>query len=492
MNKLFKFIFLIPYLLIGFSINAQNKAFKDFVSTVDSIYSNLTFNDVSLKDIRVDLKNHNNGVAFAYENPKNGKKYILINYQYLFRKVWQNDKYKDFEVEINKVKKRVDIRKPIIKGILTHEWTHHFLNHSLRSPSILNERNADILSGRIMQEDIRQNDNEYLIDAVVRLFSDLPKDKHHLIDTIRRNMIFKGRQTHEVIKANSDLLCKSAEKDSQYELEKAKRNKYSVYEDCHKKEITNERKRLIIFSKNVLSETLLNLLNNRLADTSLHISPLSKSPFLSTNLDIDSVLTFSYKNGNKTVDSIYVKLKNSLKIDSVTKTVQELLNQKLMGLVNIKFSKCQIILNEMNSLNINQFDNDSSTVVEALYNRIYIKQESHRCERIDKLMHPSKLPSQRDIIFYKLNGGLYIEIELKKLLIGKAVSISNNNRPKKFFNFLTFKDNDAKLFKGYFEVGENNKHPEKFYLDNNFHLWTETIAAKSIQNKLFLERFTIK
>ena len=495
MNKSIIYLFLIPFFFIAFAVNAQNKAFKDFVSTVDSVYSDLTFNDVSLKDIRVDLKNHPNGIAFAYESPKNGKKSILINYQYLFKKVWQNDKYKYFTDSTNDKKKRTDIRIPIIKGILTHEWTHHFLNHNLLSPSILNERNADILSGRIMKEDIIQNGKGYLIDAVVELFGDLPNDRHHLPDTVRRNMIFKGVQTYEIIRANNDSLCSIANRNNQSELDKAKRNKYSEYKRCYRNEILKERKRIITFSKKELSESLLDLLNNSLTDTSLHTSPLSVSPFICTNLDIDSVLSISYKGVNKTVDSIEVSLKNRLKIDSVIKIVQDTLNKNLIKSVNINFPNCEKIFEAMKKITSEQFESDNSTVVESLYNRFYFDVKNCNCKsRIDKLRNPSLPDEQKDVLFYKLNGGLLIEIDLKNLKKGKAVTVIFNNKVKKGADFLAFKDDskDGMLFKGYFEIMEGNKHLDKFFLDKNFHLWTETIAAKSIQNKLFLEHFTIK
>jgi hypothetical protein len=185
---------------------AQKAPFQIFKLTVDTIYNDLSLNDASLTLSKIALANYPSGVAFAHFYQKTNTRYILVNYGFLFNDIWTNEKY-------------IRTRSDVIRGLLAHEWAHHYLGHTFEKASILNERNADIMAGRILSESGVTD-----VTAIVQLLENLPKSPHHLATEARLDLLNKGNRTSKVIHSDLKTLCHDVGKDAGRERDKKKLN----------------------------------------------------------------------------------------------------------------------------------------------------------------------------------------------------------------------------------------------------------------------------
>lgn len=474
-------ISLFVFLSFTFCLRVQSQNdYKDFIKEVNKIYNDLTLNDVALKDVQVELANYPAGIAFAYINPKNNKRYILVNYSYVFNEIWLDPE-------------NINIRNDLIKGILTHEWSHHFLNHNLYKSNVLNERNADILAGRILAD----KSNKVNIESVIAFYNRLPKDNHHLPDSVRKELLYKGKQTYEIATQSLEDLCKNIERDAKEKMVLEKTYLTNQLNTCNN--IQKYDQKILIISQQKKTSNLL-LKDKYISLLSSDSLKYSETSFfdLTQALEIDSLI-IQYKTlTNKYMDSLINK--NKIVFDGLMKQQNLLIKKSLDSLQNISiFPACFQFKNKIDKLIESQFVSDTSILTEAYYNKWYIEQnrKNAKNKKSDKCYNNYLTTLDKVVtdtlkkFSYRLNGGIKIVIDYFKNSSVKPVTITVKDKNPKSYDFI--KSNEVGNFIGSFEIRERSRFIDKFYLDKNFHLWTETICAKSIDNKLYLERHkTIK
>lgn len=139
-------ISLLIILLFFFSLGASSQdllrrsyrasdTFKGYLENVASTY-NLT-----LKNINIELRRVDFGVAFAYFDPIKHKRYIFLNESF----------YNDFYSRSEGCKYNAETDKEfLVAGTLAHEFAHHLLGHTFTENTPDQEVLADEVSGIIL------------------------------------------------------------------------------------------------------------------------------------------------------------------------------------------------------------------------------------------------------------------------------------------------------------------------------------------------------
>jgi hypothetical protein len=467
MTKIIK-LSLIVYLslLVQFGALGQGNEYKKFVETVNALYSDsLTFNDAALNINGVELANSLVGVAFAYFNSKNNKRYILINYQYLFRTIWQDSSL------IN--------RNNVLKVILAHEWSHHYLGHTFQKLSVINERNADILTGRILAEDGNldiEND-----PSVIQFFKAIPLNQHHLPAKMRLDLLEKGNLTHMLIKKDLDEL----KRDVNTEADQRLLNKKKQLEFLKLSEI-----KLVNDSLKLAQKQLLFGIANDRANLFKKIqekdSVRKMTEWFITNFT-DHSRVIRFKDILPSNDSLVNIIKEEIlpdlsEINLRYKVILDTLDLR----ANTSISKIVTVYSiKIGSLRRNQFITDTSPFVESLYNKWYTRSLFSKSSQPDILNTlVQSLPDTNRRLIYILNGDIKINIDFTEKKVEKPILMKIGRIE---YQYILLKNSDDK-YPYYFKTREG----EIFYLDRYYHLWSKTLAARSIQDKLFLQRYEPK
>ncbi len=454
--------------------------YREFVKRVSEIYETLVFNNARLTINNVTLKNIQSGIAFAYFDKKTTKRYILLNYAYLYKKVWLNDTIKSRE---------------IIKTIIAHEWAHHYLAHIFEGRSIINERNADIVAGRILAQN--GVDSKSIIG--VNILFEKYQDAQHLKGEIRLDLMLKGFMTERIIKdgcLSKNSLNKIFENVAKT-LKKSEENKTTMDFNI---EMENSIKQQKDSLKRLINTKLISIVNNyfnqRQPDSnntkelniSLVVDSLAKSLAIENKED-----GFRIINAPKR-DSVFFSEEN---IRSFLKPIDEvnLQNKKLEELLKSKIQAIHLIPLSLDSL-IKTLHNTKDTLtkeqidaLETLYNTIFIKNfivGSNIICKIEKdeenavLEYFSKQnPSPLHIYEYPLKGKIIVRFNL---INAKKPILSINN-----ISYKASKTAVNEPFPYTFKTKDGI-----FFIDKCNHLWTENVGAQSLDNKIFLQRHNLK
>jgi hypothetical protein len=461
----FKLRFSVEFVMMSlfcYPVFSQQTPFQEFVVAVDEIYDNLTLNDASLTISKVNLINFSSGVAFAHFDRRNNKRLILINYSYLYNNVWIQ---KDFQ----------STRDDIIRGILAHEWAHHYLGHTFERASVLNERNADIMAGRVLAESRAMN-----VTAMTQILQNLSKSPHHLDWFARRDLMDKGKHTHELIHTTIEKLWEKIENDAATVEKKKKLKDYQALLDNRKKIIDDS----LIFERGTLvkrlSSDLLNLFDKIKTKDTIHKN-------ISDWLEIDTITTppiIRFSNrlpSNSHVDSVKSFVKKDLENDNALIQAK---HNALITQTNVSKAALDLIygteIKKLSSL-LYYNENDTTNTKESFYNKWYFIERPLK-EHNEYVEVFTKFESSKMKFNYKLKGGVLIDIDID--LLKAWISIAGQ---KQEYLLKVHLGKDKKIdpdFPYYFETIEN----ETFYLDKSRQLWNKTIAARSLNDKIFLQK----
>ncbi len=451
-------------LLVQFGALGQGNEYKEFVKTVNALYSDsLTFNDATLNINGVELANSPVGVAFAYFNAKNNKRYILINYQYLFRTIWQDASLTN--------------KNNVLKVILAHEWSHHYLGHTFQKLSVINERNADILAGRILAEDGNldiEND-----PSVIQFFKTLPLNQHHLPVITRLDLLEKGNLTHILIKKDLDKLKRDVIAEAEKRL--LKKKKQLEFLKLSEIKLVNDSLKL---SQKQLLFGIANDRANLFKKIQEKDSVREMTEWFIANF-IDHSRVIRFKNTLPSNDSLVNNIKQEIlpdlsEINLRYKVILDTLDLK----ANSSLSKIEAAYSiKIGSLRTNQFITDTSPFVESLYNKWYTTSSllNTTLPELKTLAVPLSKSNTNKMLTYKLNGDIIINIDFTEKKPDKPILMKIGRIE---YQYTLLKNSDDK-FPYYFKTREG----EIFYLDRYYHLWSKTLAARSIQDKLFLQRY---
>ena len=489
-----------------------NPPFKVLQKQVKDIYEGMTFSGLDLNVTGIPLINMPANVAFAQFDPKTNKRYILINYAFFLANYCNKDTGKLLPDGVD-----------IIKGLLSHEWAHHYMGHTFERNTIIKERNADIISGRIMYENITKyrpignkvNDNDLATALRVgtlftrvgqfhsaRNFRDIMMRKGFILgliidykrDTNGPKLLFKElieTKTQEIQKGidelkinyiNRSIVEGNKELERQRELERLKRD--SLNELKHDMPIRTD-------SLNRPDSLIQNSSQTSTGDTVLSIP-------VSTTITSDSVFA-------QPVQGLAIKASKAASLPKlhlekgkplmwpnttgypkyIKKVVEHEMNSFKKDL-NSRFGKFfkEKILTIDSNLIWKTIKIDSITLeTEAIYNIVYLDSIKGEWNKkfgpiIKRLTANNlKIDSTTNLV-YKLHGDLNFTLSG----LNKIVTLTYNGQ-KAIHDSTQFKSDSAKfLYAFYFPVER-----VRFFIDNNYNLWTETVGAKSLRNKLFLQ-----
>jgi hypothetical protein len=184
-------------LLWSASTFGQGAGYGKLKNKVDSLYSHLTFSGVDFEVTGIKLKSVPFGLSFAKYDPKINQRVVLFNYNYFYEKYWLAVK--------DTLKRQQDVLD-MVSGVLAHEWAHHYMGHTFGRNSIINERDADILAGRVMYENLIDDPNKVNIkdkliqsSLSIEVLENAPQNVYHLSAGTRQGLIRKGFNTGLVL-----------------------------------------------------------------------------------------------------------------------------------------------------------------------------------------------------------------------------------------------------------------------------------------------------
>jgi len=452
-------------IVICSEVQAQKSEYVNFVDQINSIYTSMTFNHALLGINNIELVNYPSGIAFAYYNPLNNRRMILINYRYLYQKVWKNDKFQSTRI-------------PVLKGLIAHEWAHHYLHHTFQKFDPINERNADILSGRILNENMRE-DSLNSLTSIVSLYEGKATGRQHLGADARRELIIKGIRTDQIINLDPSKLCETLKEKAEIECMAASKNLEEKIKNCQQIGIYQNKEKVRVQNTIDLDIALSNQYL-QLVDS----SHLKDKFFIIKNSDTEN-RTIEYVQVNKFLDSVATI--NKSKFDAIMNKFNSILKEKLIQdsirIINDR-SICIDLKNKLDSINIDDFRNTDSPSVEAMYNLWYIKNYKTGVkpdECIKKIAQTKTIIDTNSVLKYRLYGDIKLAIDFGSNIKNKQVTYQGGlNQEIQTHNLAASKDSK---FLYYFKI----KDGEIFYIDNYYHLWSQTIAAYPIQDKIFLQ-----
>ncbi|QKZ14129.1 hypothetical protein [Spirosoma sp. KUDC1026] len=456
--------------------SGQWKTFKEFDEEVKKTYEQLRFMDVNLDVNGVRLRGVPFGYAFAYFDRGNAQRWLMVNQRLLYKQfIEEKDKIKEKD-KINQLQNQTLDR---VRGLIAHEWSHHFLGHTFERISRLNERDADILTGRILyehynqdnskQDNSKQDNSKSELDttnlgrslAVTRFYT--KSGRYHLSKESRSKLIKKGYTTAWLLKFYTNLpnnlkLTSLQDKLNNIEIKRQEDSLQSALEETKKK--ASEAKRIEIEKKIEENEVELYKLKNNLliiADSTTKQIVKDSLERLITDKDTSSII-----NNIKS-------LKENINI-SIIDAVKAANN-------GFKFSekKEKISSNIKNNKKI-----DWSDMYGSLYNIVYIHQKDLKSEFQLILKNFFEKPNTLCNLYYELVGDVTFTVNISTLTVNIAQNTNN-----KSVKIKDYKDPNS-LFLYTFRIEETN-----YFLDCNYHLWEETIGAPAIDNKLFLQQYKL-
>lgn len=319
-----------------------------------------------------------------------------------------------------------------LEGILAHEWAHHFLGHVFEKGDIIKERDADLIAGRILYElgtstDIDSIQDQRLTAALTILPAD--GDPTHLHKEARTFLILKGFMTGKVI----GILQKTDRKNLLTDLEKYFDNA-GKRKTAELRNLTNKKKAIIDGIKQRIE----------FIEDSLSVLDTSRA-ILS-----DTISFIKNKLGKQKVELIQLAVNQAAQFTKDTTDIVE---------------------------KYNKFNADNELQTEAIYNLLYVNE-------------PQKIQNQKLLKSYwqsdTTDTGVYrYELRGMTLFFDKNAQKVTFQEDKKTPIKIESKPTTAP-FLYQFVIDRST-----FYIDHYCNLWTETIAAKQIKNKLFLEKRTI-
>ncbi|RDB03668.1 hypothetical protein DVG78_22430 [Runella aurantiaca] len=312
-----------------------------------------------------------------------------------------------------------------LEGILAHEWAHHFLGHVFERGDIVKERDADLIAGRILYELGTSSQNESIQEQ--RLTGALSILPDHPVD---------------------------------------------------KKHLSKEARIFLVQKGFLTGEVIFDYQKNKNLDA---IRESLQTKF--RNIE---------KNKNEEITNLASKYKDdNLKIEKQLDSLQKLDTVNVLNVASIR----QVLSKKRDSLQIaktnllTSYETESTTITqkyetsknvelknETIYNLLYL--DNPNAIMNDDLLRPyGKDKSDAGVYSYTLKGGIKITFD--------------ENKFDKNEKSVAYKDSIVAIsatpaswpFLYQFMVDRST-----YYIDQYCNLWTETIAAKAIQNKLFLQK----
>jgi hypothetical protein len=327
-----------------------------------------------------------------------------------------------------------------LEGVLAHEWAHHYLGHVFEKGNIIKERDADLVAGRILYELGTSNEIDSIQEKrLTAAFEIIPEkgDPNHLQKEARIFLIFKGFWTGKVI---ADFLkCGLNEKEIS-KVDKLLKDLKNEFKTIQKRE-TLEIQSLVKRNQSAIQKIEQKI--EMIEDSLSTLDSLGTLPS-------DSISFFKAK-------------LNKVKEDLKTGTSKQQTHFKEDSVSIVK--------------KYERVSKDNELQTELIYNLLY-------------LTDPNKIRNESLLNSYWKTDTIDTGIYLYKL---KGMCLKFNEKNQKVeFQSATRKVSDIAVkptpspFLYEFFVDKST-----FYIDQNYNLWTETMAAKPIKNKLFLEKRTI-
>lgn len=461
------------------SVKGQTTSLKEFADTIRQVYSNMTFGGVDISVTGVELVNIPYGLSFAQYSRINNSRQILFNYRHFLNRHWSDEE---------DTKRRDSLRQvcyDMVYGVLAHEWAHHYLGHTFENNSVLKERNADILAGRILFE--HYHSEKKGIDTTnlkrsIRLLDaleDANASLYHLSKNDRKELIIKGYTTSWLIENSKELTEDTQLYKLDNELKGEKLDSLSVKQD-----------RIIRLSAQDNKSKFRKI---ALQIAAKYLSPrLFNSPEIASYINIiDSVI--------KSKISIFVTVDNNNFTQELIQFKEYYNNLAANDTTNI----LRYIEEERKKISDKIRNDINRRSLESLYNLLYFKKpfgkSTFESTPFVKKNLSDFVKSDFELLsvnvypfWYVLSyGGIKFEIDYR------GANSLNNKQPNKLVTIyqkntkrsISLKKSDSQKENGflyYFTADDDN-----YFIDRYYHLWTETIGAKAINNKIFLQRYTI-
>lgn len=452
-----------------------------FDNEIKKIYAEMSFSGIDFDVTKIALKSYPIGIAFARYDKKSGKRQILINVHYLYQTYWKNK---------TKVSRDSTIYK--LKGLIAHEWAHHFMGHTFDRNTRQKEHDADILAGRILfNQFIRPASSptaKEIIEAEQKagLISDWYDQEaltaYHLDRKARRDLLRKGFFTslilhNDPLKRFRDTLivATTLKRDSLKSLEYQITTTITSVFDTVKLNFTTK-----LFK--ISQDTTINL--DTLCRRNIAKTPLkySVSANLSFSGDLIKVTQPLGQACNDKVNTVFNEANEEFKKKIIINAGNQIASYNIvkntppLQFVQIgkKFTK-----NELRS----RFD------TEAYYNLYYINHVLYHDDSLETIYLKDTnfafgaIPEDFSFV---LEGGIRIQINKTSGLVKYfednkyvlEVPLLASNSPHK--------EQGKNGFPYYFIIDSG-----KYYIDGYGHLWVETLGASPIKNKLFLQHFEV-
>jgi hypothetical protein len=461
---------------------AQNEAdsLEVFNNVIKKIYAEMSFSGIDFDVTKITLKNYPVGIAFARYDKKSGKRQILINVQYLYQAYWKN-----------KAKVSRDSTVYKLKGLIAHEWSHHFMGHTFDKNSRQKEHDADILAGRILfNQFIRPSSSptaKEIIDAEQKagLISDWydleALTTYHLARKARRDLLRKGFFTSLIL--HSDPL-------------KRFRDTLIVATTLKRDSLKSLEYQITTTIKNVFDTVKLNFTTKlfRISqDTTLNLDTLCRRNIAKTPLKYSISANLSFSGDLIKVTQPFGQACND-KINSVFIESNEEFRKKITlntGNLAATYNLVKNIppLKFMKGSSFTSSELRSRFDTEAYYNLYYINHVLYHDDILETIYLKDTnfafgtIPEDFSFV---LEGGIRIQIKKSSGLVKYfednkyvvEVPLLASNSPHK--------EQGKNGFPYYFIIDSG-----KYYIDGYGHLWIETLGASPIKNKLFLQHFEV-
>lgn len=446
---------------LGCFINIQvasAQSFKGFQQQIRRVYENMTFSGVDLTVTNIPLINSPSGIAFAQFNPAQNKRFLLINGNYFYQR------YRD-----KATNKLTPTGEDILLGAIAHEWAHHYMGHTLARSSVIKERNADIMAGRILYEYITRNrrlgeeiqktdlDRALRVDTLFGTGGGL-----HLSRGFRRIMMRKGFILGLILdyKRNPDLAPKLKLALAEVQTQAIRQQLDSLQRVYIDSIISTAKSARFIrtASDTVAAKQLLDAIKLN-----------QQNPLYALNDAITKLSQGSSNTALKAAKDIVSKKRNSY------------ISHRDRLFPSIPFdSKSGKEINE-DKVKADILTGPSTLEKEAIYNLAYL--DSARGDWAKSYAMVLESLSIRDdssrkapTLTYQLQGNLVFTLRKNKQTVTleyKGLQAVPAREPQNSTSF---------LYEFVFPLDKSH-----YFIDRHFHLWTDTIGARSIDNKIFLQ-----
>ncbi len=450
---------------------------KEFREEVRKTYTELTFSGVDLQVSGIKTRPIHFGYAFASFDNATYDRWLYINEVRLFQRYQTALRDIRAGVPADTVAQLRRLRETTfdeVRGLMAHEWAHHFLGHTFGAITRINERNADFLAGRILFEFYNENNPTTRIDsaqlrrslAVTNLFSAGSKGTYHLPSEARTVLIQKGFTTAWLLRRIQELPTDPTIVNQLNNLELAGKineleNNYKVKKDTLVLKISRLKMEIDSMFKG-LDSTMYCLEDSvgRLEVVSQDGTPISPMPIDSlVVMEIEKKSTMHFQFQMEVIELDYNYLRE-------------------LDLLKKKIPKTKI--------------NTPDDQFEPLYNFFYINM--HRQKNIKNInedllksvLNTFKNPSDENkVCFLPIWFCLKGEVAFNILINENQVEVWEATVSRKVvLNFTSLTD----LNLGFKYTFHHDR--TAYFLDENLNLWTETLGAPFLSNKIFLQKYS--